>query len=183
VFCGVVALCVVSLPSGSAVACDLGKRLASMGISARTPAVTNAASTPSATANWSGREDAAITGFWLVNMFDANGTLVDQIYENAFRDHNQLEIDQTPPELGNSCNGTWVQSGEREYKVYHPTWQFDPTTFVANAYGVLRETWKLSEDGQSFSGTNVITLYNLDGSFAGGPFEFQLQGKRLKVDF
>jgi hypothetical protein len=154
-----------------------------MGISARTPAVATAASAPGAAANWSGPEDSAITGFWLVNMFDANGTLIDQIYENAFRDHNQLEIDQTPPDLGNSCNGTWVQSGAREYKIYHPTWQFDPTTFVANAYGVLRETWKLSKDGQSFSGTNVITLYNLDGSLAGGPFEFQLQGRRLHVDF
>jgi hypothetical protein len=155
-----------------------------MVMSAKTPVATVAATTPSATAEWSGSEGHAIVGFWLVNWLDANGTLVNQGYDNVFADHNEFEIDQGDPRLGNSCNGTWVQSGEREYKLYHPSWQSDPTNdYVTFAYIVLREVRTVSKDGQSFSGTNTITLYNLDGSFAGGPIVFQLEGKRLKVDF
>ena len=184
VLCRLVGLSVLSLLSWSAVACDLPARLASIGMSATTKNVATAVRPARAPTHWSGREDSVLVGFWLVNMFDANGTLVDQIYKNVFADHNEFEVDQTPPNLGNTCNGTWVQSGAREFKVYHPSWQFDPSNgFAAFEYIVLRETLTVSKDGETFTGSLQITVYNLDNSYAGGPFDFTYQGKRLKVDF
>lgn len=139
-------------------------------------------STSSAPAAFSGNEKRAIVGYWQVTSI-FQGSIVDGRFDNWFEDHNELFIDQSPPATDNVCNGTWVRSGEGEYKLRHMAWVFDSTnTIVVGTIGI-RDTVTLSTDEQTFSGTEIDTVYDLNGNVLGvfGPIE--LQGKRVKVDF
>jgi hypothetical protein len=184
VYCslGVLSLYVAAAFNASAVACDLKSVVAKM--SSAKPSVANAtAKTPSTAAAWDGAENHAITGFWLAQSLDGQGNIVDQRFDNWFADHNELFVDVTPPATDNVCNGTWIQSGPREFKLRHMGWVFDSTnTFVIGTVGI-RDTITLSADSQSFTGAEINTLYDLNGNVLGvfGPFD--LQGTRLKVDF
>jgi hypothetical protein len=185
VYCGlgVLSLSVASSFTGSAVACDLKSVVAKMA-SAKPSVATSAAaaSTVSTTAAWSGSENPAITGYYHVLTL-SQGSVIDERFDNWFADHNELFVDETPPVEGNACNGTWVQSGEREYKLLHDTWQFDSTNTIVIAIGVIRDTVTLSKDRQSFSGTETFTVYDLNNNVLAVYGPFDLQGTRLKVDF
>jgi hypothetical protein len=178
---GVLSVSVASSLTGSAVACDLNSVVGKMA-SAKPSVAINAASTASATAIWSGPENPAITGYYLVRTL-SQGSVIDERFDNWFADHNELFVDETPPIAGNACNGTWVQSGEREYKLLHDTWQFDSTNTIVIAVGVIRDTVTLSKDRQSFSGTETFTVYDLNNNVLAMYGPFDLQGTRLRVDF
>jgi hypothetical protein len=181
--CTVLAVSVAASFSGSAVAgCNLRTTIAEFNIPANASVAGVAAGTSSVPADWSGPELLAITGYYLVQTI-YQGSVVDERYDNWFADHNELFVDQTPPVEGNTCNGTWVQSGAREYKLLHDTWQFDSTNTIAIAYASIRDTVTLSKDGNSFSGTETFTVYDLNNNLLASYGPFELQGTRLKVDF
>jgi hypothetical protein len=169
------------LYSGTSAGCNLTNFLAKLN-SAKASLAGGAASAASATETFSGPESRAIKGYWqVVSIFQ--GTIVDGRFDNWFADHNELFIDQSPPATDNVCNGTWVQSGAREFKLRHMAWVFDSTnTFVIGTIGI-RDTVTIDKGEQTFSGTEVNTLYDLNGNVLGvfGPIE--LQGTRVQVDF
>jgi len=178
---GMLTVFVGPLYSGTSAGCDLTNFLAKLN-SAKPTVSGGAASTASATETFSGPENRAIKGYWQVaSIFQ--GSIVDGRFDNWFADHNELFIDQSPPATDNVCNGTWVQSGAREYKLRHMAWVFDSTnTLVIGTIGI-RDTVTLSKDEQTFSGTEIDTVYDLKGNVLEvfGPIE--LQGTRVKVDF
>jgi hypothetical protein len=124
----------------------------------------------------------AITGYYRVRTI-YQGSVIDERFDNWFADHNEVFVDETPPVQRNACNGTWVQSGAREYKLLHDTWQFDSTNTIVIAYGAIRDTITLSNDRESFSGTESFTVYDLNNNVLATFGPFDLQGTRIKVDF
>jgi len=184
VYCvpSVLALSAASLFSESAAAgCDLTTHLAKLN-AAKVSVAGIVATAPSATAEWSGPENPAVTGYYLVLTL-YQGSIVDERFDNWFADHNELFIDQSPPPTGYVCNGTWVQSGRSEYKLMHKAWIFDSTnTFVIGTLGI-RDTITLSKDRESFTGTEINTVYDANGNVLAVYGPFDLQGTRLRVDF
>jgi len=181
---GVLALTAASfLISGRAVAgCDLTRHLAKLN-SAKALAAGVEVRTPGAAAAFSGPQNRAITGYWLAVTVDGQGNVVDERFDNWFDDHNEVFVDQSPPPTGNVCNGTWVQTGSHEFKLLHKAWVFDSTNTIVIATVAIRDAITLSENKESFSGTETFTEYDLNGNVLGTFGPFDLQGTRLKVDF
>jgi len=136
-----------------------------------------------ATSEWSGPENPAITGYWLVIDTDALGNVTDERFDNWFADHNEVFMDQSPPPTGNAYNGTWVQSAWQGYKMLHKAWVFDSTNTIAIGVFAIRAEVTLEKGDESFSGTETGTVYDLNGNVQAvyGPFE--IKGTRIKVDF
>jgi len=179
---GLVIACATSMYSGSAAAgCDTTTHLAKLS-SAKVSVAGAETSTSSATADWSGPENPAITGYWLV-LSTYQGSVVDERFDNWFADHNELFIDQSPPPTGYACNGTWVQFGHLEYKLLHKAWIFDSTNTVVIGTVGIRDTVTLSEDRESFTGTEMNTVYDVNGNVLAVYGPINLSGTRIKVDF
>jgi hypothetical protein len=169
--------------SGPAVAgCELTSQLARLS-SAKSTVQSSATSLASPTAAWSGPESQAITGYWHIQTLDDLGNVLDQRFDNYFADHNELFVDTTPPVQGNTCNGTWIQTGRLEFKLLHLTWQFDSSNTIAIAYAAIRDVISLSKDEQSLSGTESFVLYDLNGNVQATFGPFVLKGKRVTVNF
>ena len=58
------------------------------------------------------------------------------------------------------CMGVWKQDGNIE-KVYHIIWMYNGTDAKPVDYAVLTETNKLSDDGNSFTGTFNVEVHNI----------------------
>jgi hypothetical protein len=171
------------LYSASAAACDLTNVLSKASAADTTSATALVATASGAAPDWSGPEDSsAITGYWRVLTY-YQGSVVDERFDNWFADHNEVFVDETPPIEGNACNGTWIQSGPREFKLLHDTWQFDSTNTIVIAWAAVRDTITLSSDKQSFTGTETFTVYDLNNNVLAVYSGFNLSATRLKVDF
>ena len=73
----------------------------------------------------------------------------------------------------------WEQKGRLTYRLKHPSWTFEDGTLTGTA--VFGELITLDRNGDSFTGTTTIDVYDLDENllFHG---EAQLVGKRITVD-
>ena len=107
-------------------------------------------------------ENEAITGLWHLE-FVAGGVVVDSAFETFMEDGNELMVDTTAPSLGNVCNGVWVRSGPRAYKLKHPSFLFNTDGSVAGT-AVFRTELKLPKKGNNtFTGQTVIEFYDTTG--------------------
>jgi hypothetical protein len=173
----------VALCTGrAALGCDLFAHFGTV-----KPAITSSVAKPASpttapTADWSGDETGAITGYWLiVDTYD--GSVTDERFDNYFADHNEVFMDQSSPPTGNACNGTWRQSGLHEFKLLHKAWVFDSTnTFPIGSFA-LRATITVSDDARSLSGTETGTVYDLNGNVLTVYGPFDISGNRIRVDF
>ncbi len=130
----------------------------------------------------SGEEsNAPITGLW--NVTDTNGgQVVDRYFDSWHADGNELFIDATPPALDNVCQGIWKQVGRRTYKLKHVSWTFDQN---GNNTGtaIFHDVVHISRDGQSFTGTEDVYLFDLNNNPVASFLGDELKATRITVDF
>jgi hypothetical protein len=82
------------------------------------------------------------------------------------------------PSTGTFCLGVWKKVGPSNYKLNHFALGFDDT--IQRGYSNIREDVTLSQDGDSFSGTFSIAIYDLQGN-PGPVITGVIAGKRVKL--
>jgi hypothetical protein len=104
-----------------------------------------------------------IVGTWLVNYGP-----VGQAFIQWHSDGTEWENITHPSIGGNICMGSWVQTGPRTFYRNHFGWIFDSTGVIAGYFNET-ETDVLSRDGNSYTGTNVTTFYDMAGTVVPAP--------------
>jgi hypothetical protein len=122
----------------------------------------------------------SIVGLWQVS-FVVDGQVVDQSYDAWNLGGTEVLTDDTNPIEDNVCIGAWVQTGRRTYKLKHPSYYFDDTGTLQGT-AILRDTVTVSRDGQSYSGTEVVDVYDTAGNFL-TEITASLSASRVTVDF
>lgn len=97
-----------------------------------------------------------------------DGAPVDHAYVQWHADGNEIMNSGRPAADANFCMGTWAQTGKRTYTLNHfmLSWVQNvdadgvdvDNTFVGPAS--IQETITLAKDGQSYTGTFVLTQYD-----------------------
>jgi hypothetical protein len=122
-----------------------------------------------------------MVGLWLVQLY-YQGNLYDEYFDTWHSDGNELFIDATNPALDNVCQGLWKQMSPLTYKLKHVSWNFDPSGNPVG-WADFHAVVQMSKDGNSFTGTEDVYIYDLNGNqvdkFEGGV----LQATRIKIDF
>lgn len=165
----------------SAAACDKNKleRLAS-GSSMAKQVKTGAITIGPKQASGPGRP-ASMVGLW--NVVDTNqGEVVDVYFDTWNNDGNEFFIDGTNPAADNVCQGTWVQTSARSYKLKHVSWTFDESGNLSGT-AVFHDAVTVSADGNSYTGTEDVFVYDLGGNLIGEYLGDSLQATRISVDF
>ena len=105
-----------------------------------------------------------IAGTWLVDYGP-----VGHAFIQWHSDGTEWEYITHPSVGGNICMGSWVSAGPWTYSRNHFGWIFDSTTGLIAGYFNETETDTLSKDGNSYSGTNVTTFYDMAGTEVPAP--------------
>ena len=127
------------------------------------------------------KSDSPITGLWNVTDY-SQGQVVDMYFDSWHADGNELFIDASPLALDNVCQGIWKQVGPRSYKLKHVSWTFD-TDGNTTGTAIFHDVIHLWRDGQSFTGTEDVFLYDLDNNLVNSFLGDDLKATRIKVDF
>jgi hypothetical protein len=133
---------------------------------------------------------STITGLWDVKDY-YQGQLIDEYFDTWNSDGNEFFIDATDPIEGNVCQGTWLQiappsaiqpARSRTYKLKHVAWGFDKQGDL-QYLALFHDTITLSTDGKSFTGTEDVYIYDLDGHLVNEYLGDVLHARRITVDF
>jgi hypothetical protein len=121
----------------------------------------------------------SIVGLWYVS-YSSGGQVIDQAFEQWHGDGTEILNDTSAPATDNVCLGVWQQTGTRTYQLKHPSWYFD---LNGNLLGtvIIRETIRLSPDGNSFSGSSTDDAFDTAGNFLGEETA-TVAGKRITVN-
>ena len=122
-----------------------------------------------------------VVGLWDVKDY-AGGALFAEYYDTWHSDGNELYIDASNPALDNVCQGIWKQVSPNTYKLKHVAWWFDNSGNLLG-WGVFHDVVELAKDGNSFTGTEHIFLYDTNGILLGEQDGDVLQATRITVDF
>jgi hypothetical protein len=122
---------------------------------------------------------ASIVGLWYVS-YTSGGQVIDQAFEQWHGDGTEILNDTSAPATDNVCLGVWQQTGPHTYQLKHPSWYFD---LNGNLLGtvIIRETIRLSSDGNSFSGSSTDDAFDTLGNFLGEDTA-TVAGKRITVN-
>ena len=120
-----------------------------------------------------------IVGLWNVTFLSA-GQVIDYGFDLWHADGTELLNDITNPIEGNVCVGVWEKTGARNYKLKHVTWNFDGAGNLTGS-GVFDERIKLNADGNTYTGTAVLTFYDLSGDQV-GQFAGTIEATRIRPD-
>jgi len=104
-----------------------------------------------------------IVGMWH-SVYIYSSQIVDQSFETYRDDGSEMEVDLGPPVIGNVCNGTWEQTGTLTFKLTHPAWNFDENGNLIGT-AIIRDVVTLDRGGNSFSGTEAVDLFDVNGRF------------------
>ncbi len=118
-----------------------------------------------------------IVGLWH-NHFDSDGGPDFDTYSQWHSDG--LEID-TPSFAPGACMGTWTQTAERTYKLFHVGWTPPPGGPGGSVRFELRIQVSLSVDRNSFDGVYDQKFFDANGNLV---FEDtgKIESTRLSVD-
>ncbi|HUK23566.1 MAG TPA: hypothetical protein VLV49_03220 [Terriglobales bacterium] len=125
------------------------------------------------------RSYSSIVGLWNVT-FLSGGQVVDVAFDAWHADGIEILNDYTNPINGNVCLGVWAQTGSRSYKLKHPSWYFDGSGNLLGTV-VIRETVRLSSDGNSYTGTYTYDIYDVSGNFQ-EELTGQIKATRISAD-
>ncbi len=122
---------------------------------------------------------ASIVGLWYVT-YTSGGQVIDQAFEQWHGDGTEILNDTSAPATDNVCLGVWQQTGPHTYQLKHPSWYFD---LSGNLLGtvIIRETIRLSPEGNSFSGSSTDDAFDTLGNFLGEETA-TVAGKRITVN-
>ena len=124
---------------------------------------------------------SSMVGLWNVTDY-VGGEPVYAYFDTWNSDGNEFFIDNTNPADDNVCQGVWVQTSVNSYKLKHISFTFDGAG-NQNGTAVFHDVVTLSADGNSFTGTENVYVYDLNGNLIGEYLGDQLQATRIKVDF
>lgn len=167
----------------SAAACDKNKlaRLIN-GTPLTKPAQSGAAtSAPKVAAGTGSSKTASMVGLWSVTD-SVDGQPFYSYFDTWNSDGNEFFIDNTNPAEDNVCQGVWVQTSVNVYKLKHISFTFDDSG-NQNGTAVFHDVVTVSADGNSFTGTENVYVYDLNGDLIGQYLGDQLQATRISVDF
>jgi hypothetical protein len=124
---------------------------------------------------------AGIVGMWQVSDY-YQGQLFDEYFDTWHTDGNELFIDAVDPIEDNVCQGIWTATSANNYKLKHQAWNFDQN---GNLLGwvIFRAHIQLGGDGNSYSGTENIYVYDTNGNLIEEFDGAVLQATRISVDF
>jgi hypothetical protein len=122
----------------------------------------------------------SITGLWDIKFY-SGGQLVDEGFDAWHSDGLELLNDTPPPATGNVCVGVYAQTGQRTFKLKHPSWIFDSTNTFVIGTATIRETVTVDRSGDSFGGTFTIDAVDTFGNVLGHT-EGTIKATRIKAD-
>jgi hypothetical protein len=125
-------------------------------------------------------ERLAIAGLWNIK-FVSGGQVVDQGFDAWQSDGLEVLNDTPPPATGNVCLGVYAQTGQRTFKLKHPSWIFDASNTNVIGTATIRETVTIDRSGDSFTGVFTIDVVDLFGNPLGHA-DGKVEAARLKVD-
>ena len=173
-----------SLFAQSAAACDRTHLLSQMKGIQQKSGITSALKVPppaiSAPApDQTGR--SGIVGMWQVTA-SYQGQVVDVFFDTWHTDGNELFIDATNPIEDNVCQGIWTAVSASSYKLKHESWYFDETGTL-QGWAIFRGHIQLGPDGNSYTGTENVYIYDTNGNLVVEYDDTLLQATRISVDF
>lgn len=136
-----------------------------------------------------GEDNNSIVGMWRFTfisqgnngapLFIPDGAVLDHGFAQWHSDGTEITNSNRKPSTGSFCLGVWKRVGPSHYLLNHFALGFDDG--VTQSYSNIREDLTLSDNGQSFSGTFSIAIYDLQGN-AGPVITGQLTGTRVKIN-
>jgi len=124
---------------------------------------------------------STMVGLWSVTDY-VGGEPIYTYFDTWNSDGNEFFIDNTNPADDNVCQGVWVQISVNTYKLKHLSFTFDDNG-NQNGTAIFHDVVTLSADGNSFTGTENVYVYDLGGNLVGEYLGDQLQATRIRVDF
>jgi hypothetical protein len=119
-----------------------------------------------------------LAGLWM-KTYTQDGQVVDMGFDTFNADGNEMIVDISPPVSDNVCNGVWTQTGTFTYSLYHISWTFDLNGNLTGT-AVFKETYTLSRDGNSFTGSGNAQLFDNDGKLVQDFGTAQISATRIK---
>lgn len=131
-------------------------------------------------------EGAGIVGFWRITLTSKgntalgipDGAQLDHGFAQWHSDGTEIMNSNRQPSTGSFCLGVWKKVGPSKYVLNHFAIGFDDT--IHQSYSNIREEVVLSQDGDSFSGTFTIAIYDLAGN-PGPVIAGEITGTRVTV--
>jgi hypothetical protein len=124
---------------------------------------------------------AGIVGMWQVTA-TYQDQVVDVFFDTWHTDGNELFIDATNPIEDNVCQGIWTAVSSNTYKLKHESWYFDETGTL-QGWAIFRGQMQLGADGNSYTGTENIYIYDTNGNLIAEFDDNVLTATRISVDF
>jgi len=106
-------------------------------------------------------DNDSIVGTWIVN-YTSGGNPAGDAFIQWHDDGTEWENIDFPVLGGNLCMGEWHPTGHRQVKRSHIGWLYTDGTI--SGYFTETETDTLSHNGNSYTGTNDMKIYDLDGN-------------------
>jgi hypothetical protein len=115
-------------------------------------------------AGWDHRQHDSIVGTWVVS-YTMGGNPFGDAFIQWHDDGTEWENIDFPILGGNVCMGEWQATGHRQVQRTHIGWLY--TDGTVSGYFTETETDNLSHDGNSYTGTNDMKIFDLDGNLQG----------------
>jgi hypothetical protein len=133
------------------------------------------------------RGEGEIVGFWRVTLTSKgnsglgipDGAQVDHGFAQWHSDGTEIMNSNRQPSTGSFCLGIWKKVGPRRYALNHFAIAFDDG--VHQSYANIREDVVLSQDGDSFAGSFVIAIFDVQGN-PGPAITGEITGTRVKLN-
>ena len=134
-------------------------RVAVQNAANRMPPVLPAAAKSAADSDHHDRD--SIVGTWIVN-YTSGGNPAGDAFIQWHDDGTEWENIDFPILGGNVCMGEWQRTGHRHVERTHIGWLYTDGTL--SGYFTETESDTLSHDGDSYTGTNDMKIYDLAGN-------------------
>jgi len=129
----------------------------------------------------------SIVGMWRITFTSKgnqafgipDGATLDKGFAQWHSDGTEIMNSNRQPSTGSFCLGTWKKIGGAKYRLNHFALGFDDGVHLG--YTNIREEVALSPDGNSFSGSLIIAIYDGQGN-AGPVLQGVVTATRVKVN-
>ena len=135
----------------------------------------------------SDQDSDGIVGLWRVTLTSKgntafgipDGATLDKGFAQWHSDGTEIMNSSRQPSTGSFCLGTWKKIGDTKYRLNHFALSFDDGVHLG--YANIREEVILSGDGNSFSGSFIIAIYDGQGN-AGPVLKGDITAVKVKVN-
>ena len=127
-------------------------------------------------------KEPSIVGFWHFKFF-LGGNEIDAGNQQWHSDGTEiLNSGARPPIIGDFCLGVWEQVGPRHYRLNHRGLGWNDTGTAFQETDVFLFDVYLSPDGNSYSGTFTLNVYDEKGAPMGSPAKGTVTASRITVN-